>query len=1231
MADKKQNIQRKGLLQYNDDVRSEMLRFNYWEDKTYTQLGGNYVRYAMQGRKANEVKANFPVYSGLSLYEYTTDLSSEYGKDINKKYLNPKLKHRKYEYEPVINNISSLEGEYQDTFNSENKLQMVGDLKYNELMSIGHYANSDRFLKEKYLTPSLVHLYGSSLKIEGNQDYLTTSVFNHVGGVYKHDTGRFNDLSINEGIRFGSIERLQYLTDNGGVYFLNKMFDDAKKINESLNIGEYVSRYDVRNINDTIYSRYSLSDPEFPFIKGKSNSLRYGGPTGHFEYDESDVYSEEITDFYNGSNETYAFSLGEDEKNNEGSNYYYSYSASKDEKGLLGKTIKLFNRHKISTLVGRFHTSVGDNRTEFESSSAIHDEITDTPEFTDTAKSKVYGNSHGRNLLKLDANMQDNNTNGYDNPYCRVWTYHHQYDSYKKTIRPFTDEEGPISVRELQSMVSGTSSGKAFRSVGDDYNANGGQYLANHTVLGDNGVVNIAPSWKANKTVTDCMFSIENLAWKDVPKVKDYLSREQIGPNGGRIMWFPPYDLDFRESVNVDWDENAFIGRGEKVYTYKDTNRNGSLSFTLLIDHPSIINDMKYRTGEGADKDPEADILRFFAGCQPPNPNSYCNFNDENDELDIKVPDTKGIPEKLVPPVENSSKKIIFYVYFPNNYSGYFREREKRNWKGHDPSDNDWVFYFLMGNGYDNMIATPEDGRVQRIGYEFSNSSDQGISVEMLSRATEGVIDGIYPNDYTRECYQWVKRTDKMDKNYKDPNGDIFTHGYYYRTDFDLNQKLVYNSNYADTASFGLNSFTKMNGRSDATCSFTDFLSACSSEITDDGIKQSASSEMSDDIYDRVTFMHSSEEMEYIINTTKDLQEKIVSVDVKGCATEQDSYARNGCEYTNSGLLARRRANSVMQLIKQLFANRAEEIEYNDATKDVIIEGKLKDMTSINTLEAKKQRYVRVEITLNSPDTKKVSETANGVVDEGGDSGMTAYSENNEVNHEYVTFDEFLDAIGHGGSVTGSYNSDIKTRYESESEYFERLKDTDPLVFKAITDKYKYFDPAFHSMSPEGFNARLTFLHQCTRQGHTIEPKDRNGYARAAGNLAFGRMPVCVLRIGDFINTKVLIRSVNIDYKNGNGIQWDLNPEGIGVQPMMAKVNLDIVILGGQSLNAPISRLQNALTFNYYANTGVYDDRSDRVHLKYDKYGNKNGLSTEEYTRLWRPYSDSEENAKSTK
>jgi hypothetical protein len=59
----------------------------------------------------------------------------------------------------------------------------------------------------------------------------------------------------------------------------------------------------------------------------------------------------------------------------------------------------------------------------------------------------------------------------------------------------------------------------------------------------------------------------------------------------------------------------------------------------------------------------------------------------------------------------------------------------------------------------------------------------------------------------------------------------------------------------------------------------------------------------------------------------------------------------------------------------------------------------------------------------------------------------------------------------------------------SECYYFKKLEDDSPLAFKSLSEKIKYFHPAFHSMTPEGLNSRLTFLLQCVRPGDTIPVK----------------------------------------------------------------------------------------------------------------------------------------------
>jgi hypothetical protein len=174
-------------------------------------------------------------------------------------------------------------------------------------------------------------------------------------------------------------------------------------------------------------------------------------------------------------------------------------------------------------------------------------------------------------------------------------------------------------------------------------------------------------------------------------------------------------------------------------------------------------------------------------------------------------------------------------------------------------------------------------------------------------------------------------------------------------------------------------------------------------------------------------------------------------------------------------------------------------------------------------------------------------------------------------------------------------------RYDNEGEFFEALDREAPFLHHLISEKIRYFDPAFHSISPEGFNARLTFLHQCTRQGSTVEQSAFD--SSTAYNLAFGRPPVCVLRLGDFYYTKIIINNLSIQYENA---QWDMNPEGIGMMPMFAKITIGFNFLGGSDLAGPIARLQNAVSFNYYANTSVYDNRAEKV--QYDPNGSGNEI-----------------------
>ena len=147
------------------------------------------------------------------------------------------------------------------------------------------------------------------------------------------------------------------------------------------------------------------------------------------------------------------------------------------------------------------------------------------------------------------------------------------------------------------------------------------------------------------------------------------------------------------------------------------------------------------------------------------------------------------------------------------------------------------------------------------------------------------------------------------------------------------------------------------------------------------------------------------------------------------------------------------------------------------------------------------------------------------------------------------------------------------------------------------------FQPVFHSQTPEDFHRRLTFLQQCTRQGRAIIKKNENG-TNSAKNAVFGKQPVQILRLGDFFHTKIIIDNISFDYQDA---PWDLNPEGFGMQFMIAEINIQMKIIGGQSLKAPIDMLQNAVSFNYYANStfsnkGIYKTATEMesIQTKYN-------------------------------
>lgn len=911
---------------------------------------------------------------------------------------------------------------------------------------------------------------------------------------------------------------------------------------------------------------------------------------------------------------------------------------------ILNKTKKLFNMYKIDTIISRFHTESSDINQSIGSAVS------------------VYGMSHGRNLLKKDAEDAkagvDFYTNGYNNPYCRVWTHHHQYDDISKLIRPFTDENGtPTSIGELQkdwSFIRGKT---------------GAERLNKYSVLNKNGFVNITPSYDANENLKvdtkHCMFSIENLAWKgyDPYSFEKALSWEQRGPMGGRIMWFPPYGIEFTENVNVNWNSETFIGRGENVFTYINTERSGNLSFKMLVDHPSIINyyegneivrevdenaatetfkvpslninnvkidpvtlkatnpeitynnkELKvYKDSSQRSGARDTDLLRFFAGCDTIDGVAK-NLTDEYKGVDnietrygwatLKpTPAPKPIVNEEVPEVTGS---VVFYVFYPNNYSGYY-----------DTPDSKVEAMAYLLNGAICQKHGKEDIPISFSTLRNIANGVNGIGSGYEMTTNEGVSDYKSTYDFTEE-EMWITGTTAAKKIWKyriDGNYDIKNdkNNYY-------NQQLLYLANYKDNNGSGENNNT-------LNSNFKSVQSIFSNESSIDSLYSFAeiayvlsdSDEAKNIIEEKlVRALGDGQLVTERLNKLKELFDNFTVTEIQslGYSNSHGNNANTNVNNDRNIALAENRAKSITKWLKKMKQFTSKDIKVVNR----YIPYEAVNNQDVSSIDAKKWRSARVEIKYRMSDTKKLAEASQTV--NGSEEGEVI----EQGIQEYIGFNSKIDENGNvvyedsegkiwtkddNGELVYRFTVDVKNgtsgksisnefnniRYDQEYRFFKVLKEKSPSIFEQLKDKIKYFDPAFHSMTPEGFNGRLNFLHQCTRQGNTVGASDPNTM-KTATNLAFGRPPICVLRLGDFYYTEIVITNMTITY---DPLQWDLNSEGIGVQPLIANVNLTFNFIGGSDLAGPIKRLQNAMSFNYYANTEVYDNRADRVTYRDDK------------------------------
>jgi hypothetical protein len=891
------------------------------------------------------------------------------------------------------------------------------------------------------------------------------------------------------------------------------------------------------------------------------------------------------------------------------------------ENDLLAQTNRLFNEGKIKSLIGRYR-----NPDDVEFS------------LTQTAVSN-FGVSRGRNLLRKDAVLGSSK-----NPYCRVWTMFHQYSEYEDAIRG--NGEFTISKQQdvLESYGQRTKKGWQVNSVLNDNNT---VQIAPHKNLGTQDVYTKSKAEtgttrgliRTDAQMHKYMFSIENLAWRDSDQFIDNLTPSQRGPNGGRIMWFPPYNLEFTENITPEWEPHSFIGRGEQIYTYKNTTRSGTLSFTMLIDHPSMVDLWAHENGDKTSDSDEMDLLRYFAGCGdlPINIKLEDEITECDKTLDTKpggdtptgdtkpgsstpTGDTTSTSEEEPPleetPITNVQGSLEFYVFFPNNFSGKDFNKKSKIRTGYIANYFDWE---EGKNSYEQECET-----IDPIEYLL-----KGKGTTMGGSGYEISTNGL--GDAETKRILVVK------------NGTTTYHEWHYRVDCDVaHEKLKYVKNHQDTASFQLNknianvktyaSGIMKNTDSDPDANkfvitLNDMYNILKGEPTDETlvkikeillspetkisnmeIKGFASSHGYTENNKKLALERGRTVLYWLRNT--DVMSTLIP---EGVSVEHDQVTVDATDKTNVSGPSAKAARSVRVYME--FETAPSKAENNETENSQEFNASKNEVTDVNgpkeNVSSSNESDKWDEVTpleggqVFDDDVPRYLSKEKGnelLIPIGGiyweDANQNLYTFNTELNRFEIKslvdqkdsmLDEAVVTAYKPKCVTKKIRKPFKdvSLAQNEYKYFEDIAKQKTPLYHKISEKVKYFDPAFHSLTPEGFNARLNFLHQCTRQGPTCGASDTKGFS--AGNLSFGRPPFCVLRVGDFYHTKVLIESISINYGENT---WDLNPEGVGVQPMMANIDINFTFLGGSDLGGPINRLQNAISFNYYANTSVYDDRA---------------------------------------
>jgi len=718
--------------------------------------------------------------------------------------------------------------------------------------------------------------------------------------------------------------------------------------------------------------------------------------------------------------------------------------------------------------------------------------------------SKVFNDGY-RELTKGSrvVSYQDN-TNGTEAgiEYCRVFTKDTPYYTYN----------------DLQKGDGITTSGRRFtNSVLDN------TYNLNIAPLKNPGSTNIVQNANGDFYAKKYMFSIENLAWRTSSRpgyTYDELPVCEKGPNGGRVMWFPPYNLKFSDSSNAEFPGTSFIGRPEPIYTYKNTSRSGSLSWTIIVDSPSVMNRIVDEQLKGIDEKKKDSILNsFFAGCTKFDiyelAKKYTNFS---------VNELYDIQEILNNPRLTSQERVGVIKNIPKDNTGQSSSDDGTNKQSGTPVAP--VDFSMFDNQY----------------FYFENDYPDPKTLSTTSSTSFENLISSYISDANQTKYvnkaNSVKFVDESNKNVKSffDNYIIPSYDRLIKGEVNLISQL----------------FKAMEQNNTVTITLTGSASA----VAEKDYNINLSTRRIDSVK---KFLNN-----YQVGG-KTLKEFIDNKKITIIETPEGEGA-TVLANDNTG------DNNTVICTKDI------QIYYNGKIYDrtTIPNNAVRSLVNIAdvySVDAMACRRVRLEVKAVAPATPQVPEP------EPIEQLTTTINPKPEP------------TIDVQKKIKDGISKKIIRKMLSECDYFEMIKSSDPMIYNSLSQKIKYFNPAFHSMTPEGLNARVTFLNQCLRPGETIPTVDEKGniIKKDAINTSFGAPPILVLRIGDYFHTKIVPDTLSFTYEPLN---YDLNPEGIGVQPMLVNVQLGFKIIGGMGLQGPIDELQNALSFNYYANTEIYDERA---------------------------------------